>query len=440
MADPHWGPVEQQPEAYRARKKHVSRRRRYTLRALKAVGIVTALGLISMVAIVFIGYRTTDRPDPNADFETATTFVYYNDGKSQLGTFAVQNRQPVESDQIAENMKQAIVAAENRTFWTDKGISIRGMIRAAWTIARGGTIQGGSTITQQYIKILYLTSDQTLTRKFRELFLAYKINKEMSKDEILEGYLNTIYFGHGAYGIQAASQAYFKTDANDLTVPQSAFLSTVVNNPSLYDPSDEDNTERILKRYRYVIWSMGETGYLTPAAGERVQREAAQVSQGQGQRALRRPQGLPAQDGRTRARSGRLRLLPGERRRAQGHHHLRQGRPGRGGGGGPEVHQGGRERRGSQGLQAARGRGLGRRGQWRGARALRRPRLRRELPQLGHHRPARPPRPSRRTRWPPVSRRATASTPRSTGTPSPRPATPPRSATSTPTSTARPSP
>jgi membrane peptidoglycan carboxypeptidase len=138
------------------------------------------------------------------------------------------------------------------------------MFRAAWTIARGGELQGGSTITQQYIKVLYLTSDQTLTRKFRELFLAYKINKEMSKDEILAGYLNTIYFGHGAYGLQAASQAYFKTDADDLTVPESAFLSTVVNNPSMYDPSDEDNTERILERYRYVIWSMGETGYLTP--------------------------------------------------------------------------------------------------------------------------------------------------------------------------------
>ncbi len=90
-------------------------------------------------------------------------------------------------------MKQAAVAAENRTFWTDQGISIRGMVRAAWTIARGGDVQGGSTITQQYIKILYLNSERTLTRKFRELFLAYKINKEMSKEEILAGYLNTIY-------------------------------------------------------------------------------------------------------------------------------------------------------------------------------------------------------------------------------------------------------
>ena len=111
---------------------------------------------------------------------------------------------------MPETMKQAIVAAENRTFWTDKGISIRGMIRAGWAIARGEDLQGGSTITQQYIKILYLDSERTVTRKFREIFLAYKINKELTKEEILEGYLNTIYFGHGAYGLQAASRAYFK--------------------------------------------------------------------------------------------------------------------------------------------------------------------------------------------------------------------------------------
>ena len=97
-------------------------------------------------------------------------------------------------------MKQAIVAAENRTFWTDRGISIRGMIRAGWAIVRGEELQGGSTITQQYIKILYLNSERTLTRKFREIFLAYKLSKELTKEEILEDYLNTIYFGHGATG------------------------------------------------------------------------------------------------------------------------------------------------------------------------------------------------------------------------------------------------
>ena len=263
MAEFSWGPVEDPRAAARARRKRMSRGRRILIRVLQTLGILTILSMISACAVVFVGYQTTDRPDPNADFETATTFVYYNDGKAELGTFAVQNRQPIAFDEMPETMKQAVVSAENRTFWEDKGISFRGMFRAAWTIARGGELQGGSTITQQYIKILYLTSDRTLTRKFRELFLAYKINKQMTKEEILAGYLNTIYFGHGAYGLQAASQAYFKLDAEQLNAQQAAFLTTVINNPSLYDPSEEQNADRILKRYRYVLWSMGEAGHLT---------------------------------------------------------------------------------------------------------------------------------------------------------------------------------
>ena len=143
----------------------------------------------------------------------------------------MQNRHPLTFAEMPQSIKNAVVAAENRTFWTDPGISVRGMFRAAWVILTGGEMQGGSTITQQYIKILYLNSSQTLTRKFSELFLAYKINSEMSKEQILEGYLNTIYFGRGAYGIQAASQAYFDVDAEELTVPQAAVLASVLNNP-----------------------------------------------------------------------------------------------------------------------------------------------------------------------------------------------------------------
>ncbi|HEY6666294.1 MAG TPA: transglycosylase domain-containing protein, partial [Propionibacteriaceae bacterium] len=119
--------------------------------------------------------------------------------------------------------------------------------------------------TQQYIKILYLNSERTMKRKFRELFLAYKISKKMSKEDILAGYLNTIYFGHGAYGVQAASKEYFDIDAKRLSVPQAAFLATVVNNPSMYDPEDKDNHARILSRYRYVIKSMAEMNFITPA-------------------------------------------------------------------------------------------------------------------------------------------------------------------------------
>ena len=231
---------------------------------LITVGALAILGLISASAVVVIGYTTTTRPDANADFKTATTFVYYNDGKSDLGNFAIQNRTPLTFNKMPESMKQAAVAAENRTFWTDKGISIRGMVRAAWTIARGGDVQGGSTITQQYIKILYLNSERTVTRKFRELFLAYKINREMTKEQILAGYLNTIYFGHGAYGIQAASKEYFDIDAKKLTVPQAAFLATVVNNPAMYDPRDDEDRSRILSRYRYVLHAMAEMGNISP--------------------------------------------------------------------------------------------------------------------------------------------------------------------------------
>jgi membrane peptidoglycan carboxypeptidase len=264
MADPHWGPVEWHPQGARARRDTTGRGRKWARRALIGIGALTIFGLLSVTGVVVYGYTTTTRPDANADFKTATTFVYYNDGKSELGNFAIQNRTPLASDKIPASMAQAAVAAENRSFWTDKGISIRGMFRAAWKIARGGDVQGGSTITQQYIKILYLNSDRTLTRKFRELFLAYKINKEMTKEEILAGYLNTIYYGHGAYGVQAASKEYFEIDAKRLTVPQAAFLATVVNNPSMYDPSDEDDRPRILSRYRYVLHSMAEVGYITP--------------------------------------------------------------------------------------------------------------------------------------------------------------------------------
>jgi membrane peptidoglycan carboxypeptidase len=263
MADPHWGPVEWHPQGARARRETAGGGHKWARRVLITISALTVLGLLSGTGVLVYGYATTTRPDANAEFKTATTFVYYKDGKSQLGNFAIQNRTPLTFGEIPENMKQAAVAAENRSFWTDKGISIRGMIRAAWKIARGHDMQGGSTITQQYIKILYLNTDRTLTRKFRELFLAYKINKEMTKQEILAGYLNTIYYGHGAYGVQAASKEYFAIDAKKLTVPQAAFLATVVNNPSIYDPRDEDDHGRILSRYRYVLHSMAEVGFIT---------------------------------------------------------------------------------------------------------------------------------------------------------------------------------
>jgi membrane peptidoglycan carboxypeptidase len=244
--------------------KNVGSSRKWSVRVLKGSTVGLLLAMILGVVGVGVVYTTTDMPDPNAEFQANTSFVTYRDG-SPMGNFAIQNRQSIPYERMPQSMKDAAIAAENRTFWTDRGISVTGMIRAALTIATGGEMQGGSTITQQYIKILYLNSERTFDRKFKELFLAVKMGRQMPKEEILEGYLNTIYFGRGAYGIEAASKAYFNISADQLNVPQAAFLAVVLNNPGAFDPSDPDNMPRIMERYRYVIAGMGEMGTLTPA-------------------------------------------------------------------------------------------------------------------------------------------------------------------------------
>ena len=236
----------------------------------KRIGI-TALVLFVVVGVSGLGafaylYATTDLPDPNADFQTNTTFLYYDDGTTQLGSLAVQNRVTLDYADMPQLMKDAVVAAENRSFWEDPGFSIRGIARSMVSIATGGELQGGSTITQQYIKILYLDSGQRMSRKVKELFLAIKMGRELSKEEILEGYLNTIYFGRGAYGIQAAAKSYFLKDAKDLTIEETAALAAILNNPAGFNPSGgPEKLERLLGRYQYVLDGMLEMGAITQA-------------------------------------------------------------------------------------------------------------------------------------------------------------------------------
>ncbi len=228
---------------------------------------ITVLSLLLIgTAGTFLAYELIKLPDPNADFQSQTTFIYYNDSETKMANLAIQNRIPLEYEEMPEVMKDAVIAAENRTFWTDPGISVAGIVRSGFSILGGGEIQGGSTITQQYIKILYLNSERTVTRKFKELLLAVKMNREVPKEEILEGYLNTIYFGRGAYGVEAASRAYFNISASELTVPQAAVLASVINNPSLYDPSvHESNKQRLFDRYKYVLEGLLEMEEITDA-------------------------------------------------------------------------------------------------------------------------------------------------------------------------------
>lgn len=233
-----------------------------------ALGFLALFVLIGLTGVgtFFYLYATTKLPDPNSDFTTNTTFIYYRDGESQLGSLAVQNRVTLDYAEMPQVMKDAVVAAENASFFTDPGFSITGMARGMWNILRGGEVQGGSTITQQYIKILYLTSERSAQRKVRELILAIKMGREVPKEKILEGYLNTIYFGRGAYGIEAAARSFFLKSAAELSLSEAAALAAILNNPAGFNPSGgEKHRERLLGRYQYVLGQMLTEGYITQA-------------------------------------------------------------------------------------------------------------------------------------------------------------------------------
>ncbi len=213
------------------------------------------LGLVALGLIGFyVAYRLIDIPQPNDFADDQTSIVYYNGGKNEMGRFAAQDRTIVASDQIPQHVKDAIVAAEDRTFYENRGVSPVGIARAVWGQVSGDYAGGGSTITQQYVKNYYLTFDQTYTRKAKEAIIALKIDQQQSKDETLTAYLNTIYFGRGAYGIQAASQAYFGKNAADLTVEEGALLAGIVPNPSGWDPAK--NPEKATERFEYVLDGM----------------------------------------------------------------------------------------------------------------------------------------------------------------------------------------
>ncbi|MBS4753170.1 penicillin-binding protein [Nocardioides sp. zg-ZUI104] len=231
---------------------------------LWTVVATVALGLVGLTGLV-IAYRTIDIPDPNEEFLTETTRVYYAGGKAELGQFAVQKRDSIDYEEMPQFVKDAVVASENQTFWTDSGLDPKGILRAAFSNAQGNSKQGASTITQQYVKILYLTQDRTWSRKAKEALLSLKIKNQLSKKQILEGYLNTIYFGRGAYGIQAAAQAYFNRDAADLNLRQSVVLAAVLNNPARFDPANgEDARARLEARYERILSAMLDMGTIEP--------------------------------------------------------------------------------------------------------------------------------------------------------------------------------
>jgi penicillin-binding protein 1A len=257
---------------FRRRRRAPGPRRR--LRKLRFLALLTVLTLTVAVAFVFglISAVASELPELEPGKEQRTErlgYIYASDGKTVLATLrGSESRIVVGSERIASVMKQAIVAVEDRRFWEHRGIDLRGMARAFWAdIRQKEVVQGGSTITQQFIKNQYTKKDRSVSRKLKEAALAWQLEQRWSKDRILTAYLNTIYFGNGAYGIEVASRVYFDKHAKDLTLAEAALLAGLPANPGGYDPVN--NPPAALARRATVLELMFEQGLVSRADVER---------------------------------------------------------------------------------------------------------------------------------------------------------------------------
>ncbi|WP_320781464.1 transglycosylase domain-containing protein [Streptomyces sp. CRN 30] len=230
----------------------------------------------SLVAVAGIGYAVVGVPDPAKAAEAQNNVYYWADGSQMVATGGEINRQIIPYAEIPEEMRYAVMSAENKSFLNDSGIDPKGIGRALVNMATGGQTQGGSTITQQYVKNAMLNDQsQTLSRKFKELFISIKVGQEVSKEKVMAGYLNTAYYGRGAYGLQAASRAYFGKKANDLNASECAFLASVLKGATYYDPAGatsidptatpQANRKRAEERWAWILDEMVKDGDLPQA-------------------------------------------------------------------------------------------------------------------------------------------------------------------------------
>ncbi|MET7653585.1 MULTISPECIES: transglycosylase domain-containing protein [unclassified Streptomyces] len=227
----------------------------------------TFLGLVVVVVGAFLWlYISTPIPKGNPDADLQSNVYKYGNG-AILARDGEVNRENVDLSKIPKPVQHTFVAAENKTFYTDAGVDLRGTARGVLNTLMGKGAQGGSTITQQYVKNYYLTQEQTVTRKLKELVISLKLDREESKEYILAGYINTSYYGRGAYGIQAAAQAYYRVDADKLTVEQGAYLAALLQAPSQYDWAVASDTGKrlVTARWNYVLDNMVEQDWLDKA-------------------------------------------------------------------------------------------------------------------------------------------------------------------------------
>ena len=240
--------------------------------------IILGFGLVILVMLTGIGcgFLTASmntKPDlANDILPPASSQIYDINGNEIANVHAAENRRPVKIEQVPKDLQNAFVAVEDNRFYEHSGVDPRGIMRALYANIRGrGVSEGGSTITQQLAKNAYLTQDRTITRKIQEVFLALQLERQYTKQEILEMYLNQIYFGQGAYGVQAAAQTYFGKDVDKLTLNECAMLAGIPKSPNYYSPAN--NIQAAQARKAVVLDQMAKYGYIANSQAQKTKQE-----------------------------------------------------------------------------------------------------------------------------------------------------------------------
>lgn len=234
------------------------------------------VGILTIAFLVFgVWFLTRNLPSPK-QLETRqipqTTKIYDRNGKILFNVYQDQNRTIVPLSAVPDNLKKATIATEDKDFYRHRGFDVYGIIRAARATIFQGNVQGGSTITQQLVKSVFLTPERTVSRKIKELYLAFRVETAFSKDKILEMYLNQVPYGGTAWGVAAAADQYFGRDLKDLDLAQSALLAGLPAAPTYYSPFGQ-NPKRALERQKFVLARMYEEHYITRAEEEKAAAE-----------------------------------------------------------------------------------------------------------------------------------------------------------------------
>lgn len=234
------------------------------------VAILLVVGAAAAAGVIWHFSRDLPSLDLLQSYQPSLVTTVYSDDRRPIGQFFIERRILTPLGDMPQSLKQAVIATEDVRFFEHPGLDYVGILRAAWTNIRHGgrKVEGASTITQQLARSLFLSSERSYDRKIRELILAYKMEAVSSKEQILETYLNQIYFGQGSYGVASAAQSYFGKDITKLTLAESAFLAGLPKSPSRFSPFTA--YERAKKRQEHVLSRMEEAGFITAA-----EREAA---------------------------------------------------------------------------------------------------------------------------------------------------------------------